>query len=428
MPNCFKAAGRSPTTVTCNKTRKIVPVKQAKFVAEVIELSWQSGIDAARQYTKIVAPHWRKGVAVNEEDKPKVQHYATGSMRPGVYLVNSKKGVDTFTVKMSVSKSDGQPAQGKLTGTLGALRFEGACPTGVGVHTVSVKIVNLPDTAEHYYGDAAWTVTIAANDFPQREKTRLELFVILDKPAAFYVDGAWVEALRFVFQRAKIGGAKDPVAIGGEISKYCHGKHGLRYEIRNGRAAFGGNSFGKSKFMLMNYMNWETLGTGKFNAYGDLIQNVVNCYDQAAALQALAGVVGIKTVWVFAAPFGFIKKSNLVGVGPCNNPFFDPKKGPGAITADDHVDRSGFSNHAFVQISNKFGGVLDSCAGPHTGKETIVQYIANSIDATRSMKESSYVAEIDYRVGRVPASPAEYLQMLASDHVLYRGADIPGVI
>jgi hypothetical protein len=424
----FKNAGSSPTSVCGNKTRKIVCAKQPNFVAEVIEVSWKSGIDAARNKAKILAPHWKKGLAVIEDDKPGEQKYKTGSLRPGVYLVHTKKGVDTFTVKISITKSVGQAPQGQLTGTFGALRFEGTCPTGVGEHLVTVKINNLPDYAQHYQGDAEWTVKTAQGTFPQREKTRLELFVILDKPAAFFKDGAWVEALRFVFQKTKAGGSKDAVFIGGEISKYCHGAHGLRYDIRSGAAAFGGSKFGKSTFKLQNYMNWKKLGAGPPNAYGDTIQNVVNCYDQAAALQALTGVLGIKAIWILAEPYGFIKTSKLVGVGACNNPFYDLKKGPGPITASDHPDRQPFGNHAFVQLFNKLGGILDSCAGPHKGNETIVQYIANTVDATRTMKEGRFVRDLAAYAGRTPASPAEYVQLLADEKVLYRGADILGVI
>jgi hypothetical protein len=424
----FKVAGASPTTVCGNKTRKIVCAKQPSFVAEVIELSWKSGIDAARDKVKILAPHWKKGLAVIEDDKPEVQKYKTGSVRPGVYLVKPKKGVDTFSVKISITKSVGQDPQGQLTGSLGKLRFEGTCPTSVGEHLVTVKISNLPDTAEHYQGDAEWSVKTAQGVFPQREKTRLELFVIMDIPAAFFKDGAWVEALRFVFHKTKIAGSKDPVFIGGEISKYCHGAHGLRYDIKSGAAAFGGTKFGKSTFKLRDYMNWRTLGKGLINAYGDTIQNVVNCYDQAAALQALTGVLGIKAIWVLADPYGFIKTSNLVGVGPCNNPFYDPKKGPGAITATDHAGRMPFANHAFVQLFNKLGGILDSCAGPHTGKETIVQYIANTVDATRTMTDGHFVRGVAAYAGRTPATSAEYLTLLADEKVLYRGADILGVI
>jgi hypothetical protein len=428
MLNRFKRAASSPTSVTGNKKRKVVLVKQPDFVAEVIEISWKSGFEAARNKTKIVAPHWKKGVAVEEEDKPHEQKYASGSMRPGVYLVKSKKDADTFTVKLSVTKSEGQDPTGKLTGQLETLRFEGDCPTSVGEHVVKVKIVNLPDTVEHVDGDAKWSVKTAQGEFPQRDKTRLELFFVLDRPPAFYVQGPWVEALRFVFKRAKIGGSSDPIFIGGRISKYCHGGHGMRYDVLQGRSAFGGHHYAKAPFQLMSYMNWKTLPPGLVTPYGDKIQNVVNCYDQAAAVQALAGVVGVKAIWVFANPYGYIKQSNLVGVGACNNPFF---KSPGAtitpVTTADDPARTPFGNHAFVQLNDKSGGILDACAGPHTGKESIVEYIANAVDGVRSLTYFDFVRDLAANVGKTPKTGAEYCQFLADEKALYRPAAIPEV-
>jgi hypothetical protein len=106
-----------------------------------------------------------------------------------------------------------------------------------------------------------------------------------------------------------------------------------------------------------------------------------NCYDQAAALQALAGAVGIKLEWLFLDPFGFIKTTNLLGVGSCNNPFFKSNSTPKVI-AQNNPNRTDFGNHAFCELNSK---IWDACAGPHVGTEDRQQYLTASIDPTNHL-------------------------------------------
>jgi hypothetical protein len=86
--------------------------------------------------------------------------------------------------------------------------------------------------------------------------------------------------------------------------------------------------------------------------------------------------------WRFAKPFGFIKPTNLVGYGECNNPFFK-KNVKSKMIAWDSPQRTWFDNHAFA--ANVSGHILDACAGPHLGTETPEQYMAASIDITVSI-------------------------------------------
>ena len=84
-------------------------------------------------------------------------------------------------------------------------------------------------------------------------------------------------------------------------------------------------------------------------------------------------------------PFGYIQKTDLVGWGDCNNPF------PNNISelclstngiTDNVISstpaRKPFSNHAFVADGG--GSILDSCAGPHLGNESYLDYCTTSID------------------------------------------------
>lgn len=44
-------------------------------------------------------------------------------------------------------------------------------------------------------------------------------------------------------------------------------------------------------------------------------------------------------------------------------------------------ERTAFNNHAFASIMDK---ILDACAGPHAGTESLEQYIEHAIDAEAS--------------------------------------------
>ena len=203
----FKATASSVMTPTTNIKRKDVLVKPPALMGEIIEVSWDLSIKAAREKTSVSAPHWGKSVSAEEDNQADAQKYPTGSKRPGVYLVKSKKGPDTLTVKVNITKSVDQAPEVKLLGRFAELSLEGKCPTTIGVHDVIVTIHELPDTLQHYEGDASWCLETTTTSLPLANKTRLELFVILDKPATFYKEGVWIEALRFVFKKAKVGGA-----------------------------------------------------------------------------------------------------------------------------------------------------------------------------------------------------------------------------
>ena len=118
-----------------------------------------------------------------------------------------------------------------------------------------------------------------------------------------------------------------------------------------------------------------------------------NCYDQAAAVQSLASAVGVASVWQFLKPFGFIRPTNLVGVGLCNNPFFGRYE-PLKLVAPDSDRRTAFGNHAFaVTLDSK---VVDACAKPHLGTETVPEYLIDSIDDDPSL----YRHYVRFRPGR----------------------------
>ena len=123
--------------------------------------------------------------------------------------------------------------------------------------------------------------------------------------------------------------------------------------------------------------------------------SIVNCYDQAAAVQTLGTLLGIDIKYNYMDPFGYINKVNLVGVGECNNPFFnDPDitsdtnkipliNPPSGNNSFIYPEISGFGNHAFTMYN---GQVFDSCAGPVLGI-SVADYITNTIDKSTDDKE-----------------------------------------
>jgi hypothetical protein len=367
----------SKLSPTKNTKRKEVELKTPAFVAEIIELSWDSGIDSARDKTKITAPHWKVGENLNEDNNPTKQWYSTGSKKPGVYLIGTKgksSAKDTFTIKIKVSKNEEiKAATAKVTGKLGKLEFTGDCPTGVGEHTVTMKFKALPDKLEHVEGDAKWTISLdsPALKADLKHVTRLELFFILDKPMSFYTQGVWAEALRLVFKKAKVGGTNTADAASKKVTTYCHTEHGMKYDTVRGGSNFKAYNIGGNKFELFLYITKRGID-GK---------NTVNCYDQAAAVQAFSGALGIQMQWIFLNPYGYINLTNLIGVGSCNNPFFQ-SNGSKPVVPDNDPRRTAFGNHAFIIYSQK---IHDACAGPHAGTETLREYMLAAIDAKASI-------------------------------------------
>jgi Domain of unknown function (DUF4150) len=345
-------------------------IKPAILEAEILEVHWLAGLDVARDKTKVVAPHWKAGEAAEEDDDPvKKQRWKSGSKKPGAYdLASTAKGAK-LKVKINITRSEEQPGQGTLRGQLGELAFEASCPTGAGTHEVELPVKGMPDTAKHFEGDVGWTLETTATVCSPKNTTRLEMFVVLKKPAAYYTTGVWAEALRFVFKKGSLANVKKDGEAASAVSRLCHTTHGMTYDTVSGGSQFGAGTTGTGSFRLMKYMAKE----GNKN-------NVVNCYDQAAAIQSLCGALGVVLDWIYLSPYGFIKPTNLVGVGLCNNPFYMGNGSKKLMDWDD-PKRTGFGNHAFARLGT---GILDACAGPHTGFETLREYMESAIDGKRT--------------------------------------------
>jgi hypothetical protein len=428
---------------------------------ELLEITWESGIKAARNKKTITGPHWEKahwlltlaacvapavGALVDddiiEEDKHKEQHYSSGSKKPGVYLFDGK-GKNLLKVKIKVHNKNGLSGKIWLHGKLKTLNMKSVAtiPLMEGEHEVPVEITNLPSTLQHYEGDSEWGYVFENDDARLcepgyiAERPRLEVFVVYNDPTifTFYKDGVWVEALRLMLR--KVGGAgitgSKPDDISGKITEYCHTLHGMKYDTRDGAACFVSRHDG-GVFDFMGYIQKHSASIEKNNLQIDKeadkkisllavklktevekikkdaekekkAPNTVNCYDQAAAVQAFCGCLGIATNWLFVQPFGYIKSKKLVGINErCNNPFFDNPNNIGTPFANalrinvgsKEMTRSGFLNHAFIKIYDD-SYVRDACAGPYIESKIIEQYLKNTIDNDKNISVEYYNNIID---------------------------------
>ncbi|SCC07398.1 hypothetical protein [Gilliamella intestini] len=235
------------------------------------------------------------------------------------------------------------------------------------------------------------------------EKIPLEAFVLYDEPAKFYKKGVWVEVLRFLFKNTDINNDQDTVVSAGKIAKYCHSEHGMVYEAVNGKSSYFSFDFhipyfmdesNKGEFELRGY-----LSKTKYGLFGSTKKkNIVNCYDQAAAVQSLCGALGIISKWIYMKPVGYIKTTNLVGIGSCNNPFYKSnnsnkvesrlfgKPGEGTI-------RMAFDNHVFVRLKET-GIILDATIGPYIGDKSVLEYANEVLDIKVNFKFNQRIAKI----------------------------------
>lgn len=158
---------------------------------------------------------------------------------------------------------------------------------------------------------------------------------------------------------------------------------------------YSGGAFNLHTWLENRYYNRDHSEAIKGNKS---LRKTVNCYDQAGLVQ-ITGSLGVldeslKINYWLLWPCGFINVADLIGVGMCNNPFYEDvdyeyKNGRAIgehyhtkIVPDDAPKfRSRFNYHAFTVIgSGDSAKVIDACAGPEIGTRTIEQYMDHAID------------------------------------------------
>jgi hypothetical protein len=347
------------------------------FAAELVSVTFKSGVKASHGQAEITGANWEAGKEGEVTDDWKATAQKLGlpeepySKRAAVFLIKGAAGAKyDVEVKVKVTKSENVSGDGKLIGNFNGLVIEGTCPTSAGEHTVAATITEPPDAIQGYRGKVSWGIEVADIPLSLSLGTSLaEVYFLIAKPKATpYRKGVWAEVLRFLCGKVGVVGEKTGEAAAAKVTEYCHLRHKLRYDTFEGAPKYGA---------------WMLGGTFKLGAYMERTNPVCNCYDQAAAVQALSLALGAAVGWRYLEPFGFIKETHLVGVdGLCNNPFFEGDESKKLVPASSK-DRWPFSNHAFSALPND--NILDACAKPHTGNEAPGTYVSDSIDDTPSL-------------------------------------------
>jgi hypothetical protein len=363
----------------------ITPVRQTpdKYLhAKVVEVTFEGGYKTCRKKTTVQPPHWpAKADGPNQSQKPAVFPFA-------------HKGTQKAKVKIKI-ESRGYSGNGKLRGILKTLEFEGDIPLAAGEHTVETTLKEPPDATAWVKGPMSWG--IESPDISVLAGTPLtELFFVFDDPGKmryFKDKGVWIEALRFLFRSSKVAAKnKDKEAVA-EVTKCCFGLSKHEYDINGGEAHFIPNENGSvvwGKFGLTEYIRKSKR------------KSLLNCYDQAYAVVVLSGALGLRVHGLFLDPFGFLSYMELVGRGPCNNPFPSAKfehesrnpngsKRKKRLKKEDFlvVDgkdpyRSGFGNHMFCEFGRT---IYDACAGPAKGGDDRLGYLRHSVDVNGPEKK-----------------------------------------
>ena len=211
-----------------------------------------------------------------------------------------------------------------------------------------------------------------------------KVYVILADPVLPWVNSTinnynvWIEALDFAIDSAGCRGQTTSANALKQITQHLFDGHGVSYDTVSGKCSYVSIPYPlRFTIDLTEYMR-KTRGS------------VVNCYDQAVAVAILGRGLGVSANINYMEPFGYINIIDLVGVGYCNNPFYDDADivQHFRIVDMDSVfpNRSFFGNHAFVTFN---GMVFDACAGPTKGNRTIDQYISDTIDTSTPAEASS---------------------------------------
>jgi hypothetical protein len=340
----------------------------------VTKLSFSGSLRVFINKSLVQPPHWEVGVDLADTSYRDTWRLGKGgsgahySKRPAVVKVPGAGGNMEVKVIVKITESKNVSGTGKLIGILGTLTIEGECPVSAGTHTVTAKITNMPDEIGWYRGKIVWGVEVeSAQMSAPLNSSFAELFAILDDPLQpAFATGVWVEALRLACEEARLVGVAldDKPTAAARAVKYCFYDHNLFYDCTSGAPSFGVGGPG---------------GTFELEKYLKQGATFANCYDQAGAIQVLAGCVGVHLTWIYLAPFGYIHTTRLLGwhvEGLCNNPFFnfDLTK---MLLPRFHPDRDPFGNHAFCEYS---GRVYDACAKPQMGSADRDGYCRDGID------------------------------------------------
>jgi len=324
-----------------------------------------------------------------------------GSLAPNVFSYDFKSAVPS-SIKVTIKHTGDKHVGSKhcLHGLVDGHKIIASdlfAVESTGEATVAAKIVDphMSQKPFSWNADVSWELAEEGSTHKTvcAEKTRLELYWIWGEIHEIFLSGNAgipVELLRSAIPSLTAGPNRvalnsDP-AIDSWATNLAFGGYNKRYDTMSGAPHFGVSYNGG--YFYYSYYVQAAAGRGPGSLYP-----IVNCYDQAAMVQVLTSFNGPTASWLYQDPYGYINTTYLVGIGNCNNPFFQSNNTPQVIAVNSPY-RTGFGNHAYnglLAVLDRLNDrVYDACGGPHLGTETPQQYINAAIDPRTSPRPSIY--------------------------------------
>lgn len=376
------------------------------FIGHIIEIkSIANAAAVTLGGSAVSAPYWTPAMIPAHVSLPTGQ-----SDHPAA--VPTKAGSDIeMVIKIEVTKAENLTRASTVTGRLGTATWTGRVPSSVGTHEVTVKLAAATTDLADHRGNILWQADVPGCGVHPLGQTRVEIYrIVEDVTPAYLSRGRPVEALRFLYDEAGIGGADAAASDGwrevsSRITSHLHGPHGMTYDIHKGGVGFLSSGRGGFVFEITNYMAKQGSNTGP-SAANPPIGNMVNCYDQASAVQVFTGIAGIVGNKRYVEPFGFINRTTLVGGIRTNNPFHGGYTASGgsiptsrAIVRQLALDRTPFGNHEFF-MNTANAKVFDACAGPDLGTADYDGYLAAAVDTDMYLTPGRDGANLQYWRGQ----------------------------
>lgn len=251
----------------------------------------------------------------------------------------------------------------------GKLRLEGE---GKAVATVSLG--SNGDTHPFMHGFIDWTLAEDGGDVRVRLPTKTNLLILPEDILMLFPRGLSFDFLVDLMSASGAGEGTTPrfaAASVADLTRQAFNQNPPRYDRDSGGYHYItiDDGWNKVTFHQTRYQNARKDDKSK-----------INCYDCTAYLQVLMRAAGYKVRFCYMDPFGYLKKTPLIGFGDCNNPFVSSDSA--LVVAVDSKKRSAFGNHAFCEVEvGSTKRIADACAGPHLGTEDRAGYVNAATDS-----------------------------------------------
>ncbi|MCP5046365.1 MAG: hypothetical protein GY940_04280 [bacterium] len=267
-----------------------------------------------------------------------------------------------------------------------------------GTVAFDVSSITSPGEFTRLSGEPHWYLSgvtgCPGEQLVQLGKTYLELYWLYGYDCTLFRRGVAVEVLRDLAYVPPSGQKVCPRArtgVSGVLEaavEACFFRNPPLYDTLN-----------KESHYLLNISFDEPL-TFKLRQYLSAVHDLstrLNCYDTAAAVQLYLKAAGLDSAkFCYFEHFGYVRLTRLVGRGDCNNPNYLENRDymeSHLVTDPVYHERKGFNNHSICvfPLDTEFRSntqppdedrylALDACIGPHTGDQTIRQYLTAAVD------------------------------------------------